>query len=59
MDGHAAILVISPLKSIILDQLREMETLGYPAMDCSDLSAAEIRRCNFLNSSNSSKWLPG
>ena len=31
LNGNRAILVISPLKSIIEDQLQEMELLGYPA----------------------------
>ena len=33
LNGSAAILVISPLKSIIENQLQEMELLGYPAKD--------------------------
>ena len=37
---------ISPLKSIIEDQLQEMELLGYPA-NLSNLSNDDIRRCNF------------
>ena len=41
-----AILVISPLKSIIEDQLQEMELLGYPAKDLANLSNDDIRRCN-------------
>ena len=46
LNGNAAILVISPLKSIIEDQLQEMELLGYPA-NLSNLSNDDIRRCNF------------
>ena len=30
LNGTAMILVISPLKSVIEDQLQEMELLGYP-----------------------------
>ena len=47
LNGNAAILVISPLKSIIEDQLQEMELLGYPAKDlANNLSNDDIRRCN-------------
>ena len=46
LNGSAAILVISPLKSIIEDQLQEMELLGYPAKDLANLSNDDIRRCN-------------
>ena len=45
LNGNAAILVISPLKSIIEDQLQEMELLGYPAKDLAN-SNDDIRRCN-------------
>ena len=41
-NGTAMFLVISPLKSIIEDQLQEMELLGYHAKDDND-----IRQCNF------------
>ena len=41
------ILVISPLKSIIEDQLQEMELLGYHAKDLANLSDNDIRQCNF------------
>ena len=34
---------ISPLKSVIEDQLQEMELLGYPAKDLANLS----RFCNY------------
>ncbi|XP_068739356.1 probable ATP-dependent DNA helicase RecS [Montipora capricornis] len=47
LNGNAAILVISPLKSIIEDQLQETELLGYPAKDLGNLSNDDIRRCNF------------
>ena len=47
LNGNAAILVISPLKSIIEDQLQEMELLGYPAKDLANLSNDDIRRCDF------------
>ena len=46
LNGNAAILVISPLKSIIEDQLQEMELWGYPAKDLANLSNDDIRRCN-------------
>ena len=46
LNGNAAILVISPLKSIIEDQLQEMEMLDYPAKDLANLSNVDIRRCN-------------
>ena len=46
LNGSAAILVISPLKSIIEDQLQEMELLGYRAKDLANLSNDDIRRCN-------------
>ncbi|CAH3184373.1 unnamed protein product [Porites lobata] len=46
LNGNAAILVISPMKSIIEDQLQEMELLGYPAKDLANLSNDDIRRCN-------------
>ena len=38
LNGNAAILVISPLKSIIEDQLQEMELLGYPAKDLANFN---------------------
>ena len=47
LNSNAAILVISPLKSIIKDQLQEMELLGYPAKHLAHLSNDDIRRCNF------------
>ena len=37
VNGNAAILVISPLRGIIEDQLQEMELLGYPARDLANL----------------------
>ena len=46
LNGNAAILVISPLKSIIQDQLQEIELLGYPAKDLASLSNDDICRCN-------------
>ena len=46
LNGNAAILVISPLKSII-EELQEMELWGYPAKDlANNLSNDDIRRCN-------------
>ena len=47
LNGTAMILVISPLKSIIEDQLQEMELLGYHAKDLANLSDNDIRQCNF------------
>ena len=47
LDGQAAILVISPLISIIKDQISEMKSLGYSAVAASDLSLSEMRHCNF------------
>lgn len=47
LDGQAAILVISPLISIIKDQIRELKSLGYSAVAASDLSLSEIRQCSF------------
>lgn len=47
LDGQAAIVVISPLISIIKDQISEMKSLGYSAVAASDLSLSEIRQCNF------------
>ena len=46
LNGSAAILVISPLKSIIEDQLQEMELLGYAGKDLANLSNDDFRRCN-------------
>ena len=45
LNRNASILVISPLKSIIEDQLQEVESLGYPAADCSNLSVGDIHQC--------------
>ena len=47
MNGKATIVVISPLISIIKDQIQDMESLGYYAVDCNDLLPAEIRQSNF------------
>ena len=47
LNGTAMILVISPLKSIIEDQLQETELLGYHVKDLANLSNNDIRRCNF------------
>jgi superfamily II DNA helicase RecQ len=47
LSGRAAILVISPLKSIIKDQLDDMERLGYPAVDASTISFEDIRKCSY------------
>ena len=43
LNGNAAILLISPLKSIIEDQLEEMELLGYPVKVSANLSNDDIR----------------
>ena len=46
LNGNAAILVISPLKSII-EELQEIELWGYPAKDlANNLLNDDIRRCN-------------
>ena len=47
LSGRAALLVISPLKSIIKDQLDDMERLGYPAVDASTISFEDIRKCSY------------
>ncbi len=47
MSGKAAIIVISPLNSIIKDQLKDMEKQGYPAVDASTVSLEDIRQCTF------------
>ena len=47
LDGQAAILVISPLISMIKDQISELKSLGYSAVAASDLSLREIRQCSF------------
>ena len=47
LDGQAAILVISPLISIIKDQISELKSLGYSAVAAFDLSLREIRECSF------------
>ena len=47
LSERAAILVISPMKSIIKDQLDDMERLGYPAVDASTISFEDIRKCSY------------
>ena len=47
MNGKATILVISPLVSIIKDQIQDMKSVGYSAVDISELTASEIRQCKF------------
>ena len=47
LDGQVAILVISPLISIIKDQMSEIKSLGYSAVAPSHLSLSEIHQCNF------------
>ena len=47
MNGKAMIVVISPLISIIKNQLQDKELLGYSAVDCNVLLPAEIHQCNF------------
>ena len=47
LNGTAMILIISPLKSIIEDQLQEMELLGYHTKNLANLSNNDIRQCNF------------
>ena len=46
-QGNAAILVISPLNSIIKDQLRDMKQQHYPAVDASTISTEDLRECKF------------
>ena len=40
-------LVISPLNSIIEDQLAKLSTLGLPASDLSTLTIDEVKACQF------------
>ena len=47
LAGKAAIIVISPLNSIISDQLDDMELQGYSAVDASAISLEDIRKCTF------------
>ena len=44
MNGNATILVISPLVSIIKDQILDMKSIRYSAVDSRDLTASEIRQ---------------
>ena len=46
-QGNAAILVISPLNSIIKDQLKDMEQQGYLAVNASITSVKGMRKCKF------------
>ena len=39
--------MISPLSSIISDQLDDMELQGYSAVDASAISLEDIRKCTF------------
>ena len=43
MNGKAAILVISPLVSIIKDQIQDFKSIGYSAVDISDLTNQNLR----------------
>ena len=47
MNGKATILVISPLVSIIKDQILDMKSIGYSAVDSREMTASESRKCNF------------
>ena len=47
MNGKATILVISPLASIIKDQILNMKSIGYSAVDSREMTMSEIRKCNF------------
>ena len=48
LAGKASILVVSPLKSIIRDQLDDMDEEGYCAVDASAiyLSLEDLRQCS-------------
>ena len=46
MNGKATILNISPSVSIIKDQIQDMKSIGYSAVDISELKFSEIRQCN-------------
>ena len=41
------LLVISPLVSIIKDQIPDTKSIGYSAVDISELTVSEIRQRNF------------
>jgi superfamily II DNA helicase RecQ len=45
--GQTLTLVISPLKSIVTDQLSELKVLGYAAANLSELSPDELNECCF------------
>lgn len=47
LSGKASILVISPLNSVIRDQLDDMEQQGYAAVDASATSLEDIRNCSY------------
>ena len=46
MNGKATIFIISPLVSIIKDQTQDLKSIGYSAVDVSELTLSEIRQCN-------------
>ena len=46
-DGSATIIVISPLQSIISDQLSEMKRVGCVSADISALSSEQLRACEY------------
>ena len=46
MNGKAAILIISPLVSFIKDQIQDIKSLGYSAVDVSELKLSVVRQCN-------------
>ena len=46
-DGQTVVFIISPLTSIMNDQLKELKTLGYAAANLSELSTVELKECEF------------
>ena len=46
-DGCVVVLVISPLNSIIEDQLAKLNYLGLPTSDLSTLNIEDVKACQF------------
>ena len=44
MNGKATILVISPLASIIKDQILDMKSIGYSAVDCREMTVFNVQK---------------